>query len=526
MSKERPQWILSAYGPGRDAPIQLFGGYPREQSFEELRTRHYELVGQNKQQLAVQEAQTLLTNAEQQIQTALNDIDGAIRYIVNGENEHPNRLDVCNAKGATATPPSNVTPNQQSNSTFGQPSGSAQAFERPSSLSNVAQPSSSTPAFGQPSAPSQFGQPSSSKAAFGQPSAPSTFGRPSAPAFGQLSAPASAFGQPSFSPLGQPSAFGQPAALGRPTTSFGQPSSTLGQPPVTFGKPPLPAPTFGQPSAPLSSTAEPQRSSPFGLPGSTNTNSQQPSNPFGQPPPPVNSNTFGKPSAPASAQPNAFGLPSEPSQANVFGKPPAPAQTSTPPTGPGLSSAPPTNPFVQPNATQTTGAFGQPSRPGPISLGQPPSKARIFYANRPVPAFGFDVNSLKFPVHPSTPSNNHTVQTPAAPTTNGAAHQPAGVQHINGVQIQKDTQGKVRSWNGKPVRYFDEEPCYKGVDGSWQKIWFPDGPPIFTRTADLPNEVYDQATKEKYQQVKEYGTFMDGMMPDLPPKREWCTWNF
>lgn len=34
---EAPQWILSAYAPGRDAPEQLFGGYPREQSFEELR---------------------------------------------------------------------------------------------------------------------------------------------------------------------------------------------------------------------------------------------------------------------------------------------------------------------------------------------------------------------------------------------------------------------------------------------------------------------------------------------------------
>lgn len=34
---ERPQWILSSYGPGREAPEQLFGGYPREQSFEEIR---------------------------------------------------------------------------------------------------------------------------------------------------------------------------------------------------------------------------------------------------------------------------------------------------------------------------------------------------------------------------------------------------------------------------------------------------------------------------------------------------------
>lgn len=37
LSSELPQWILSCYGPGRDAPEQLFGGYPREQSFEEIR---------------------------------------------------------------------------------------------------------------------------------------------------------------------------------------------------------------------------------------------------------------------------------------------------------------------------------------------------------------------------------------------------------------------------------------------------------------------------------------------------------
>ena len=37
LSSELPKWILSCYGPGRDTPIQLFGGMPREQSFEEIR---------------------------------------------------------------------------------------------------------------------------------------------------------------------------------------------------------------------------------------------------------------------------------------------------------------------------------------------------------------------------------------------------------------------------------------------------------------------------------------------------------
>jgi len=40
LTSELPGWILSCYGPGRDAPEQLFGGNPREQSFEEMRL-HY-----------------------------------------------------------------------------------------------------------------------------------------------------------------------------------------------------------------------------------------------------------------------------------------------------------------------------------------------------------------------------------------------------------------------------------------------------------------------------------------------------
>lgn len=39
LTEERPTWILSSYGPGRDAPEQLWGA-PVEQSFEEMRL-HY-----------------------------------------------------------------------------------------------------------------------------------------------------------------------------------------------------------------------------------------------------------------------------------------------------------------------------------------------------------------------------------------------------------------------------------------------------------------------------------------------------
>ena len=314
LSKERPQWILSAYGPGRDAPLQLFDGHPREQSFEELRVRHYELSFQGNQQQAIQEVQTLVNNAEQQIQTALNDVDGAVKYMVNGENEHPNRLDVCKAKGTTVTQPQTSAPNQQTTSTFGQPSSSAPAF--------------------------------------GQPSAPSAFSRPSVPSFGQSSAPTSTFGQPSAPTFGQPSqpsAFGQPSTLGRPTTGFGQPSST-------FGKPAILAPTFDQPSAPSPLEAL-QQQQPNALekpsgPGFLQQPSAAVKNPFGQPLAPAQIFTFGQPSAPS--QQSAFGRLSTLNLSPAFGQ----SAISGVITGFSQTSIAPANPFGQPIAPLTTGAFG------------------------------------------------------------------------------------------------------------------------------------------------------------------------
>lgn len=451
LSKERPQWILSAYGPGRDAPLQLFGGHPREQSFEELRFRHYELAAQGNQQEAIQEAQTLVNNAEQQIQTALNDVDGAIKYMVNGENEHPNRLDVCKAKNTMLTQPQTSAPTQQTTSTFGQPSSSAPAF--------------------------------------GQPSAPSAFGRPSLPSFGQPSA--LTFGQPS-----QPSAFGQPSTLGRPTTGFGQPSST-------FGKPSITAPTFGQPSArgPLGA---PQQQPSASANSSGPELLQQPSatarNAFGQPLAPTQPPTFGKPSAPS--QTSAFGRPSTLNPSPAFGQP----ATSGAIAGFSQTSIAPSNPFGQPTASSTTGTFGQPSTAAPNPFGQ----RRTSTTDQSVPSFG----------QPSGPSNT------SGPAANRANVRSTSAQGTNGVQIQKDSQNKITSWKGMPVRYFDDEPCYKGNDGSWQRVWFPDGPPVFAKTVDLPDEAYDEATKANYRHLKEAGTFKDGIMPALPPKREWCSWNF
>lgn len=53
LTTEAPEWILSSYGPGRNAPGLLFEGFPREQSFEEMRLHYYAAKAVGNEQQAV-----------------------------------------------------------------------------------------------------------------------------------------------------------------------------------------------------------------------------------------------------------------------------------------------------------------------------------------------------------------------------------------------------------------------------------------------------------------------------------------
>lgn len=53
LTNEVPHWVFSAYAPGKNAPGQLFGGYPREQSFEELRLHYWTGKASGNEQQAV-----------------------------------------------------------------------------------------------------------------------------------------------------------------------------------------------------------------------------------------------------------------------------------------------------------------------------------------------------------------------------------------------------------------------------------------------------------------------------------------
>ena len=367
-------------------------------------------------QAAVQEAQDLVRNAEQQMQTALNDVDGAIKFICDAETRHPNRIDICKAK-----------------STF---SNQDQAKILPSVAGNISQ--------------------AGAKTTFGQPSGHGAFSRP------------------------QSASFGQPSALFNPTASqqvgFGRPSG-LGQAPTAFGQPSFPGTSFGQPSG-------------------IGTQQHQPPSVSGAQPNPFSQQSF-------SAQTSSIIQPFQrDSSSSTFGQPSVPAFSGSTPSIPVQTAEAQTSLSFAANNSAASGssnAFNKPTANVPS----------VFDRNPP------QTTSTSFgPVPSSTPIANA-----------GASRRPVAALSGGG-QTQRDGQGRLRSWNGREIKYLEDQPCYQdATSGSWQKIWFPDGPPTFTKTEDLPEDAYDQTTEEEYQYLKSSGIFKDNRMPLLPPRREWCNWN-
>ena len=495
LSAERPQWILSAYGPGRGAPAQLFGGPQREQSFEELRLLHYMGLASGNPQSAVQEADKIYQAAEQQVQTALNDVDGAINYIIKAENEHPNRTDICRESQAASA-------------------GSQRGvFQRTQEypISTPSQPAAA-PAFGAPSQAGAFGQ--APGGAFGQSPAlgqkPSPFGAPSGP-FGQPSGggfgQASALGQKP-NPFGAPTAFGaptghggggafgQPSALGQKPNPFGAPSGAFGQPSgVAFGQPSAsgqkPNPFGGQPAAPapFGGTLQPQ-TNPFGVPSTQNPN------PFGAQNPPTQPNPFGN-------TPRSFGAPS-PAPKNPFG---GPATTQPSPWGAAPAAS---SPFSNPQPTV------QPAS-NPLGNPQPVSQPAANPFGNPTPSAPTQPNANPFGGPPPT-------QQQSQPFTNGST---SLTDHPSLSQYStRDGNGRLLTWKDKRVIYKDGEPGTQSSGGPWQKIWFPNGPPPPNKWAEAEPEQYTDEVKNAYEYARRNGGFEGGMIPLIPPKQEWCQWDF
>ncbi|KAK0650765.1 Nucleoporin AMO1 [Lasiodiplodia hormozganensis] len=525
LENDRPIWPFSVYAPGRTAPRQLIEGPLMEQSQEEMRLRYYAAMRTGHPEQAAHEETQLLGQVTQQIKNILSDLNGACRYVQDGENVHPNRVD--NTTGQQ--------PQQQQTGAFGQ--GNA-ALGQPAAFGGAAKP-----AFGQPSAfgtagqqqsgfgtagqqQSGFGAAGQQQSAFGRPSTfgasaaqPSAFGAPSAlgggaanpafgkPAFGSSSAFGSAansgstasaapgFGQPS-----QPGSFGQPGGGGFGTKpAFGQPAggAAFGQSSQPggiggFGKP-AGSLGFGQPA--FGQAAQPTGNSPFGQQGQQGQQQQQQQQQpggFGQA---ANqqpgSGTFGKPSpfgAPAQqAAPSAFGAPAQQAAPSAFG---APAQQAAP------------SAFGAPAQQAASGTFGAPAQQAaPSAFGQPAMNS--FSAPQ---ANGFGQQQQP---QSATPAGSDV----STYTTRGANNQ-------------------LTSWKSQPVQYIAhgetkvQNPCYRRPDnGQWERIWLPDGAPPDNPNCYTAPEAYGEVLKGAYEYLNNTGTFKDGIMPEEPPAHAAIKWD-
>jgi nucleoporin NUP42 len=462
------------------------------------------------------------------MQTAVRSMRDAIGYILASAQKHPNRIDICkqSADGSTtgefavgkrpvssiaqANPFSANTQTPSPSPFGGNTTPSSGAFGQPSALGQRPNPFG-TPSFGQPSQPtSTFGQPSQPTSAFGQPSQPSQ--------------PTSAFGQPS-QPSQPTSAFGQPSQLGGGASAFGQPSA-LGQKPSPFGTSAFGQPAqlgaasggaFGQPSA-LG-----QNANPFGAPSSTtnafsasNNNNPSAANPFSQnntqnnasPSPfgqqaPASANPFATPGQQTTPAANPFAQAAAQGNQpnNPFGTPAAQQQQQQQPSGfasqsmnnqqtNGFQQAANQNPFQQ----NTQSPFGQPSAGGGLGLGQTQG--------------GFASQGAQ----PAGSAGN--------PYPPGSAKQHPPIESYTSRSMDR----RLQAWKGKPVTYKDGVPGIRNFDGKWSRIWFPDGAPAYNKDTELPDEAYDERSKAQWAHFERTATFGEGM-PELPPKRESCTWD-
>jgi nucleoporin NUP42 len=88
-------------------------------------------------------------------------------------------------------------------------------------------------------------------------------------------------------------------------------------------------------------------------------------------------------------------------------------------------------------------------------------------------------------------------------------------------------------FKGKPVTYETPKgaakpvPFMRNFDGSLVKIWMPGGAPDYTTESEAePAKYEDPRVMQQWNAFVETGRFADGIMPEVPPKREFCTWDF
>lgn len=477
LTVEKPQWILSAYGPARKSSAQLFGGYPREQSFEEIRLLHY-MASPDPQrvQQAISEANKLVQDAEQQIQHTIQNIDDAIKYLNETGKEEGNRFGNSFAHN------------------------SANPFAPRSSIQTT------------PSTPQSNNDRQQQTT-----NAIATFGKPTLPVFGTPTAPAGAFGQPSFqsqatNPFASKPVFGAPS---QPSSIFGSAAMSnstgnnfVNQNQVQFGqnKP-------NTESNPFQKYASNDTRSPL-VQSTSNTASQQ--HPFSAASNQLN--PFSTQSSTPNNKPSPFSAQSSSAQhqSNPFSTKSSISASQQNP----FSIVSPSSPFGMPPSTT-----GNDTQPASRLFGQNDHRNLSQQPNSFSPVANSQPSIFGQPSASFNPFGPSTTAQPLTP--NHSKEIPRSLTDQSKKPLHPTNADQIKSFKGKSVIIRDSNPGFLNKDGVWERIWFPNGKPPFSADAKAPCDlVYDDAIIKAYDYARVKKVFEEGIIPPFPPKEEWCGFDF
>lgn len=378
----------------------------------------------------------LAATANARVESVLNDMNGAIDYIIKGADTHPNRLDML-----LKAP----EPARRGHWPFAKDRPDKPTYQPPNNLSAPSGSFSGQPGMSNGPSHSPWGQPAQNGFAGG-------FGAP----------------QPPYGDFGQPS----------------QPQQQVG----VFGRPDQnqQGPTFGQANQPQSGFGTPQAPSPFGQPRDNSTSGFNGLTP-----------TFGHPVVMAS---------------------PLPQNTQAAQQGFGQVSQP----------QQPGQSFGQPSLPTANGFGGQQQQANAFV--QPQQNHAPDPQNNGFGTQNNAAFSNNAQQSQQGPQQNGLTNgltQPQAPASTSNADVStystRDGSGRLLTWKGAKAKYINNNPCFQAPDGSWERIWFPEGAPA-AQPWDLYAQGYPQDMTIAYEFLRQNGSFQGGIMPEMPPRHELIDW--
>jgi nucleoporin NUP42 len=185
----------------------------------------------------------------------------------------------------------------------------------------------------------------------------------------------------------------------------------------------------------------------------------------------------------------------------------------------------------QPSDVSMGAQGGSGLAPSPFGQASVPGSAPNPFAKAAQPANPFGQPSAQAPAGTAFAAGAAQPSSSAA-VASGSPYAPDAKREHPRVETytSRDMAGSLLSFKGKPVSSHQGKdgksfPVLRNFDGSFTRIWFPDGPPGYYKDTEAPGSAYTSDVEKAFEEFVRIGKFAGGV-PEVPPKREWCVYDF